>query len=115
MVPVFLSTNIAGSPTPFCALGIPPYSPKLKGSLISSQVCPLSVLLLKPTSTYSCRSALLLYLTSYTPNRVPLLEVTNPGILKDDDPSSPACLTPIPILRSSLSVAKDMGASFPSN
>ena len=57
---VFVSTNIDGSPTPFCAEGSPPVSPKAKGRRIFSHVFPPSVLRLKPTSTCSWRSTLLL-------------------------------------------------------
>ncbi len=94
---VFLSTRIAGSPTPFWAEGSPPSLPKVRGIVIFSQVFPPSVLRLSPISICSCKSLLLLYLTSYTARSVPLLVVTTPGILKATEPPSPACLTPTPI------------------
>ena len=55
-----LSTRIAGSPTPFCAAGRPPFSPKAKGKRMGSHVFPPSMLRLSPTSMCSCRSVLLL-------------------------------------------------------
>ena len=57
---VFVSTNIEGSPTPFCARGNPPVSPKVIATRMGSHVCPLSVLRLMPMSIISCRSTLLL-------------------------------------------------------
>ncbi len=63
---------------------------------IFSQVFPPSTLRLKPISIRSCKSLLLLYRTSYTPNNVPLLEVTKPGMRKEAEPSSPAWRTPTP-------------------
>ena len=57
---VFVSTKIEGSPTPFWAFGKPPYSPNERGRRIFSHVFPPSVLRLNPTSTYSCKSTLLL-------------------------------------------------------
>lgn len=59
-LPEFWSINYKNLTTPFCALGNPSFSPKVKGRRIFSQVLPPSVLLLKPMSTCSCKSALLL-------------------------------------------------------
>ena len=115
MLLLVLSTRIAGSPTPFWAAGRPPVSPKANGNRMASHVVPPSVLRLRPTSMCSCRSTLLLYLTSYTPRSVPLLVVTKPGMRYAETLSSPACLTPMPILRFiSEAEVLTIGSVFPS-